>query len=145
MTSSRWSLFFFSITSHIRIRNFPIFPHVYIHTYSFYIVDSVAGVVIYMKRRRNNECFWNFTRESMCERERWWGVGEIRMCVDAFFNLFPSSTACLLACSRSYSRRYVREILIKFSTKFSLVCVCLFVRHVKENFSSCCCMQFIFL
>lgn len=40
----------------------------------------------------------------------------------------------------------VREILIKFSTKFSScvwVCVCAF--HVKREFFHSCCMQFIFV
>lgn len=66
-----------------------------------------------------------YSRVNVREREMMGRVGEISDVCRCLFQ-FISKLHCLLACSRSYSR-YVREILIKFSTKFSLVCVCLCV------------------
>lgn len=62
-----------------------------------------------------------YSRVNVREREMMGRVGEISDVCRCLFQ-FISKLHCLLACSRSYSR-YVREILIKFSTKFSLVCV----------------------
>jgi hypothetical protein len=133
-----------SFASHIRIRKFPIFLHVYAYTaYSF------------MNETANQEC--DIERSSHIRQWKGEGImnafeivkigkglgklGRNFQCVCLF--QFISKLQCLLSLLVIVN---VREILIKFSTKFSSgVCVCVCAFYVKREFFLSCCMQFIFV